>query len=240
MVMKLIFKEPNIADGNNKKILVLGDDYDKITCLSLDLLNYMNKKIKFDNVIIVNGNETCKSSLSKKYDEIVYFDDNNLSTINHIIITQLYHKKDKFNSALIIFTDNVIKFNTRLRELVYNFHMYNTTLIIATTNVDVFSSQVDVRVQMDYTFSMNHWEKELIFKRFFNIFDTYDDFLKTFTYSTLNNGSIVMNNNTGYSNKSSLSSIYKYNLDISRYRIVKKDNKINLLEFTGDTFTLKL
>lgn len=201
----------------------------------------MNRKLKFDNVIIVNGNETCKSSLAKKYDEIVYFNDTNLSTINHIIITQLYHKKDKFNSAFIIFTDNVIKFNTRLRELVYNFHMYNTTLIIATTNVDVFSSQVDVRVQMDYTFSMKHWEKELIFKRFFNIFNTYDDFLKTFTYSTLNNGSIVINNNTGYSsNKSCLSSIYKYNLNISRYRIVKKDNKINLLEFTGDTFTLKL
>lgn len=245
MTIPLIFKSLDISENKNKRILIIGDSYDKITCLSLNVLSKLDDKIKYDNVIIINGNTTCNSFLDKKYDDIKYFDDVNLLMLNHIITSNSLINTNK-KTIIILFTDSKIQFVAKLKELMYNFNIYNTTLIVATTNADTFASESDIRKQFDIIMLMNHWDKELLYSKYASIFPSYTDFTKTHACMTLNNGSLVIRqdmSSAGYGIYSSV--VFSYKLDVNKYNITEletdpiRDEGVNLID-CEDMYVLKI
>lgn len=247
MTIPLIFKDLTFDETTNQKILIIGDHYDKITCLSLDVMNRLNSKLKFDNVVVVNGNKIFESVLSKKYDNIKYFNDQNLLAINHIMATTVL-KNIATPTVMVLFTDSKIQYDIKLKELMCNFHMYNTTLIIATTNADIFASQVEIRDQFNMIYLMSYWDKKLLYDKYAAIFPSYDDFTKTLSCMTINNGSLVIRKDmmqVGFMSYPSIIFIHKldiskYDLSVSQHNNLNTNEYINLLEYDEDIYTLTI
>lgn len=191
------FKPEEMAQKSTT--LIIGKRNRGKSTLAADLLRYF----KCPKAIIFSATDGCSGFYAKHFPKDYIFDEYDTETLDRIVKLQKKYVKQDNNfrrTGLLLVIDDTgfdKKFlsSKELYEVVLNGRHLNITVVIMLQ--DPASMPLALRGQMDYVFSLGESfpvNQERLYKWFFGVYPSLNDFVKNFQKITADYGAIVLDN----------------------------------------------